>query len=816
MKLMKQMKRILIALLLAPLAFSSCDTRHPEMDIVLESDFSEIIAAINRTNKSLSDKLALIEASMQQGMADNLAAMEQVRQAVASLNGTMEEKLAAVEAAVTAQTTSLETKLALVEAAVSNGFADSQAQQALLQQAIASLGGSADERIALIEAAVSAQTSSLETKIGLIEAAATEGFASSSAAQALIQTAIASMGGTLQTKLTAIETAIGDKTTALSAQMALIETAINNGFAADSTQQSLIKMAVDSLGGTVDDKLAAINTAMSSQTSSLDTKMALIDAAVSAIGAIGNDTKVQLIQSALSSLSGTSDDKLAAIQTALSNQSTNLSSKAALIETAYTNGFADGQTAIGLLQTALGTLQTQVGGMNTSLSSDISAVITGLGSLSTTLTTGEIAQALTQVLTAVQGQTDYSQTISDIKTTIEELKTEIDNFSLSYMGDISYTVVKGQDISVPLIPNPSNKTLEQEKMTLKIVESKQFFPSATGTAADHFSFKSLAADPVVAGQYVATLSTSASLYVWDESKLALEYDYGTDTKPKSFTTNSFQAVMIPSIDGAISSWVYPYASFCPIDTVYNALNEPYPEDTLGVVYYALDSVVFQQLGGSEKRAYTASNIVSASFTPIDANMAPVKCILDNEKHFVRFYPDTTGSKKWRDFRVATGVKHEDVSGILSLTDKWGTTSTFGVSMTWFNKTELNLNFDVSVDDGKIKSLIPSYDCDLTMELLERGLNDEILPDPSRYEIIYTTVPLTGAKDPGCEPLELFWTGIERKVTLLFNKTSDQISEGQKYRVRGRIRLNIKPSDNTPSFTPMQVSLDYCITLNITD
>ena len=165
--------RVLAFLLLAPLAFSSCENRHPDMDIMLETDFSEIIAAINSTNKSLSDKLALIEASLQQGLADNLAAMDQIRQAVASLSGSIEEKLAAVEAAVKAQTTSLETKLALVEAAVSNGFADSQAQQELLQQAIASLSGSAEERIALIEAAVKSQASSLETKIGLIEAAVT-------------------------------------------------------------------------------------------------------------------------------------------------------------------------------------------------------------------------------------------------------------------------------------------------------------------------------------------------------------------------------------------------------------------------------------------------------------------------------------------------------------------------------------------------------------------------------------------------------------------------------------------------------------------
>ena len=806
---------VLAILLLAPLAFLSCENRHPEMDITMDTDFREIISAINSANKSLSDKLALIEASLQQGLADNQAAMEQVRQAVASLSGTMEEKLAAVEAAVKTQTTSLETKLALVEAAVSNGFADSQAQQALLQQAIASLSGSIEERTAQIETTVKAQTASLETKIGLIEAAVTEGFADNAAAQALMLEAIASLGGTLEEQLAAIEAAIGDQTTALSARMALIETAVKEGFTADSTQRALIQKAVDSLGGTVDDKLAAIKSAMASQTTSLDAKMELIEAAVTAIGEIDIETEVKMIQQALSSLGGTVNQKLTAIRTALESQSTDLSSKIALIETALTNGFADGQTTIGLLQTALGALKKQVGDMDDALSKDIGDVVTDLGTLSTTLTTGQIAQALAQILAAVQGQTDYSQALADIKKTIEDLKEEVDNFSLSYLGVASYTVVKGQTIDIPLRVNPSNKTLEMEKMHLKILESKQFFPNNAGTEADHFTLTSLVADPSTEGQYIATLTAVSVLSIWDESTLAFEYDYGTDTKPKSFTTNSFQAVMLPNLDFGVYRWNYPYASYCAIDTFYNANSEPYPDDTLGVVYYALDSVIFRQKSGLETRSYTASNIASASFTPRDANMAPVKCILDNKKHFVRFYPDTTGSKKWRDFRMATGIKNEEVVGILSLTDNWGVTSTFGVNLSWFNTYSLDLNIDVSVNDPSlVKGNYPYYPCDLSDKFKEIGLDDERLPE--RYAFVYSTIPLTSAKDPGCEQLGLEWKGLKREANLVFSKKGDQLAAGQKYRVRGRIRLNTKPSDNTPSFTPTQLLLDYCITLNLID
>ena len=217
----------------------------------------------------------------------------------------------------------------------------------------------------------------------------------------------------------------------------------------------------------------------------------------------------------------------------------------------------------------------------------------------------------------------------------------------------------------------------------------------------------------------------------------------------------------------------------------------------------------------ETRSYTASNIASASFTPRDANMAPVKCILDNKKHFVRFYPDTTGSKKWRDFRMATGIKNEEVVGILSLTDNWGVTSTFGVNLSWFNTYSLDLNIDVSVNDPSLfKGNYPYYPCDLSDKFKEIGLDDERLPE--RYAFVYSPIPLTSAKDPGCEQLGLEWTGHKREANLVFSKKGDQLAAGQKYRVRGRIRLNTKPSDNTPSFTPTQLLLDYCITLNLID
>ena len=81
---------------------------------------------------------------------------------------------------------------------------------------------------------------------------------------------------------------------------------------------------------------------------------------------------------------------------------------------------------------------------------------------------------------------------------------------------------------------------------------------------------------------------------------------------------------------------------------------------------------------------------------------------------------------------------------------------------------------------------------------------------------------------GCQPLTLLDTGADyenlepkwkspnREVDLVFNKPGNALAAGQKYRARGRFRLNVKPSDNTPGFTPTQILVEYCITVNLTN
>lgn len=134
---MRNMKKILAALCVSALSFTACvDLGHPEINITIESDYSGIIGAINDANRSLSEKLSLIESAIDEGRADAETQQEMLREAIAAIPGSLEKKLAAIETAISSQTSGLETKLALIEAAVTTGFANQQTAFDLLTTAL--------------------------------------------------------------------------------------------------------------------------------------------------------------------------------------------------------------------------------------------------------------------------------------------------------------------------------------------------------------------------------------------------------------------------------------------------------------------------------------------------------------------------------------------------------------------------------------------------------------------------------------------------------------------------------------------------------
>ena len=437
MKRSKTTKRSLLSLLgglmllafVAPTALTSCQNEQPEVDLTIRMKFDGIVDAIMQMSTTLEEKLALIESAMKDGFADNQAAQELVRSALASLSGTTEQKLAAIDATVTAQTASLEMKLALIEAAVKDGFADGQAQQELLLQAVDALEGSVEEKLAAIEEAVKAQTTCLETKIGLVEAAVKEGLADSAAAQDLIRTALESLGGTLEDKMAAVISAISSQTADLSTKLGLIEAAVKEGFTEAKAQQEMIQTALDSLDGTLEEKLAAIEKAVTSQTVSLEAKLDLIEAAL-AENVTDDKSAQELIKKAIESLNGSLAAKMATIERAISGQTTDLETKLAAIETALKNGIGDVAEAQGLIQQAL----TSLTGTETDKLDEIEKAITSqTSSLDTYLKA--IETAVEKGFTDTKGKLDLiAKAVNGLGGTADEV---LDKLQKAMLGQLS-------------------------------------------------------------------------------------------------------------------------------------------------------------------------------------------------------------------------------------------------------------------------------------------------------------------------------------------------------------------------------------------
>lgn len=237
--------------LLSPLSFTACVNAHPEVDIEVETDYTQIIAAIKDSRKSLTDKLDLIEKAIKSGLSQNESLLILVQGAVNSLSGTLEERLAAIEEAVKAQGTSLEAKLALVEVAVKSGMADDAARQALLMKTLESLGGTLEEKMTTLEALMNTQTSSLETKLELVEAAVKGGFADAEEQDKLLQQLVASLQGTLEEKQAAIEEAMKSQTPSLESKLELLSKALEKGLTdQDQALKNLQKALDTTLEGT--------------------------------------------------------------------------------------------------------------------------------------------------------------------------------------------------------------------------------------------------------------------------------------------------------------------------------------------------------------------------------------------------------------------------------------------------------------------------------------------------------------------------------------------------------------------------------------
>uniref|UniRef100_UPI004024DB7C hypothetical protein n=2 Tax=Candidatus Cryptobacteroides bacterium TaxID=3085639 RepID=UPI004024DB7C len=239
------------------------------------------------------------------GFADNAKAIDLVKDAIGSLQGSLEEKLAAVEKAVKDHTMDLSAKLVLIEGTVKAGFADNAKAIDLVKDAIGTLQGSLEEKLAAVEKAVKDQTMDLSAKLVLIEGAVKTGLADNAEAIKLVKQAVESLEGTVEEKLKAINETIESQTNTLSGKLAAIQGSLDAGLVGEDSTLGLVKKAIDALNataGTANDKLDAIKNAIDSPTSGLNVKLEAIEEALSQ-GLIDVTKKQDLILAALNSAS---------------------------------------------------------------------------------------------------------------------------------------------------------------------------------------------------------------------------------------------------------------------------------------------------------------------------------------------------------------------------------------------------------------------------------------------------------------------------------------------------------------------------------
>ena len=422
-----------ILVMLSPLFFAACDSANPEIDIRLDTDYTEVLEALSSSQQSLINKITLIDEAVRKGLGENQSLLGLIQEALESTNGSMQEKLATIESLIKSGTT-METKLALAETALNSGLADSKRQQELLLTAVESLDGTLEEKFDEVESVMTSSNSQLETKLGFIDAAVKSGFASQAQAETLIMNALSSVGETLSEKMAAVKKAITSKTPGLSSKVTLIETAVSEGFATEAEQLELIRAAVSSLDGTAAQQLAAIESAITGGTSDLETKLALVEAAMSTDIAT-TDKALDLIKQAVESLDGTLDEKHAALGKAISGQATSVETKFGLIVSSLKEGLGDQKDAIESLQRAL---DSSLGTLDGNLQQTKEDILSQLSEIAGKLSTAELAGAFTDIVSAINSRTQTdAETLEAILEAVRKINKALEPVSFSLTVSLS-------------------------------------------------------------------------------------------------------------------------------------------------------------------------------------------------------------------------------------------------------------------------------------------------------------------------------------------------------------------------------------------
>lgn len=220
-----------------------------KLDGTLAEQLSQIEEAIKGRTSGLETKLGLIEAAVKAGWADQEAQQKLLKSALESLDGTLKEQLSQMEAAISSQTTSLSSKLGLIGVAVEEGMAAEKEAEELIQQAVASLDGTVAQRLSEIDKAVCSQTLALWTKLDLIETALKEGLSDEAKALGQIEQALST---SLKDGLDSVMTALNQLNLTMEDQVTVVLRNIAIALSRDYDYRSIlwaIQRAVDELSG---------------------------------------------------------------------------------------------------------------------------------------------------------------------------------------------------------------------------------------------------------------------------------------------------------------------------------------------------------------------------------------------------------------------------------------------------------------------------------------------------------------------------------------------------------------------------------------
>ncbi len=588
---------------------------------------------------------------------------------------------------------------------------------------------------------------------------------------------------TLESDYSDIVQTINNANSTLTGKLAQIESALNNGFAQSSEGMSLIQQAVASLNGTVAEKLAAIEAAIQAQTTSLETKLALIEAAVQADIADSQEAQ-DLIKEAIESLDGTVAEKLAAIEDAVKAQTTSLETKLGLIEEAVEAGFAEGNEEQALIKEAIeslsGTMAERLAAIEETVKGQTTSLETKLALIEEAIKDGAAE--------GVSGQELIQKAIESLSGSVTDklsaIESAIDNSS------------SGLATKLAAIETAVKQGLADEKEALGLIKTAvESIPTAISDLDENLGGK---IDDVVTslGDIESALSNdivSALTEIFNAIDGLTDYSDILEAIKQAIEAIGNEP---PGSPKDLIVWCYPNASF-DLDLSPKVLK-------ISDIFCALDE--------SQDGSYTAENIETVEFQPLNDDMAPVQVSFEKENHFIRFSPDVTGSQVWDNYQDSTGVKREDVLGLLIVTDRWKQRDTISNMVTpngeklfkisWFNTSRFSCHKKVSIsqiDDNKVTIVLGEFSRVL-------GFDYDMLKG-CRYMIQQEYTKLEDSK---------FISGLFRpEETALEVDFLEDYAEGDRFGLIERITVFIQPSEMNLLYRPMQMHLRFELTVEIT-